>query len=168
MPDFEWTVDSLGPRIEAFLNPVLDAADFDLGYDLYEVNRSDDAIGPEVAVDFNGGDARLLLRRRGSLLLALEHLTLEALRIPHQDRFRLIFDVEDYRILRIEELRQSAKVAAERVKRTGRRFAFRPMTSRERRILHVALRDEDAVKTLSEGVPPYRYTVVSLRQQGKS
>ena len=168
MPDFEWTVDSLGPRIEAFLNPVLDAADFDLGYDLYEVNRSDDAIGPEVAVDFNGGDAHLLLRRRGSLLLALEHLTLEALRIPHQDRFRLIFDVEDYRILRIEELRQSAKVAAERVKRTGRRFAFRPMTSRERRILHVALRDEDAVKTLSEGVPPYRYTVVSLRQQGKS
>lgn len=168
MPDFEWTVDSLGPRIEAFLNPVLDAADFDLGYDLYEVNRSDDAIGPEVAVDFNGGDARLLLRRRGSLLLALEHLTLEALRIPHQDRFRLIFDVEDYRILRIEELRQSAKVAAERVKRTGRRFAFRPMTSRERRILHVALRDEDAVKTLSEGVPPYRYTVVSLRQQDKS
>ncbi len=168
MPDFEWTLDSLGPKIEAFLNPVLDAADFDLGYDLYEVNRSDDAVGPEVAVDFKGSDADLLLRRRGSLLLALEHLALEALKIPHQDRFRLIFDVDDYRMMRIEELRQSAKVAAEQVKRTGRRYEFRPMTSRERRILHVSLRDEDEVTTLSEGVPPHRYTVVSPRKPGKS
>lgn len=167
MPDIEWTLDSLGPRIEAFLNPVLDAADFDLGYDLYEVNRSADAIGPELAVDFNGSDADLLLRRRCSLLLALEHLTLEALDVPREDRFRLIFDVDDYRMLRIEELRQSAKLAAEQVKRTGRQYKFRPMTSRERRILHISLRNEDAVTTLSEGVPPYRYTVVSPRQQGK-
>ena len=168
MPDFEWTVDSLGPRIEAFLNPLLDAADFDLGYNLYEVNRSHDAIAPEVAVDFKGRDADLLLRRRGSLLLALEHLTLEALQIPHRDRYRLIFDVDDYRMLRIEELRRSAKAAAERVRSTGRQFAFRPMTSRERRILHIALRDEESITTLSEGIPPHRYTVVSLRRQGRS
>lgn len=167
MREFEWTLDSLGPRIEALLNPVLDAADLDLGYDLYEVNSSADAIGPELAVDFNGGDAHLLLRHRCALLLALEHLTLEALRIAPQDRFRLIFDVDDYRMLRIEELRHSAKLAAEQVKRTGRRYKFRPMTSRERRILHISLRDEQEVTTLSEGVPPYRYTVVSLRQQSK-
>ena len=143
---------------------MLDAADFDLGYDVYEVNARDERIGPHVAVDFNGGDADLLLRRRAALLLALEQLTLEVLRVPHKDRFRLLFDVEDYRMLRIEELCRSAQAAAERVKQTGRRFAFRPMTSRERRIIHLALRHETEVTTLSEGDPPYRHTVVFRRQ----
>ena len=164
MPELEWTVDGLAPSIEAFLNPLLDAADFDLDYDIFEVQRKDEAIGPEIAVDFEGEDTGLLTNNRGELLLALEHLTLEALRIPHQDRYRLIFDVDDYRMLRIEELCLSAKAAADQVKRTGRRFKFRPMTSRERRIVHLALRDENEVTTLSEGVPPNRYTVVELRQ----
>ena len=164
MPDLEWTVDSLAPKIQAFLNPVLDAADFDLGYDIYEVKARDEKIGPDVAVDFNGGDSDLLRRHRAALLLALEQLTLEVLRVPHKDRFRLLFDVEDYRMLRIEELCRSARAAAERVKRTGRRFSFQPMTSRERRIVHLALRHETQVTTASEGDPPYRRTVVSRRK----
>ncbi len=164
MQEIEWTVEGIAPRIEGFLNPLLDAADFDLDYDIYEVERRDEAIGPEIAVDFEGEDSELLTHNRGELLLALEQLTLEALRVPHQDRYRLIFDVDDYRMLRIEELCLSAKAAADQVKRTGRRFKFRPMTSRERRIVHLALRDEDDVTTLSEGVPPRRYTVVELRK----
>jgi spoIIIJ-associated protein len=94
------------------------------------------------------------------LLLALEHLTLEALKIPHDDRYRLIFDANDYRLLRIEELRMSAEVAAEKVVRSGMPFHFSPMTSRERRILHLALRDNHEVRTESEGTAPYRHTVI--------
>ncbi len=166
MPKLEWTVEGLGPRIEEFLNPILDATDFELDYDIYEVNRSDAAIGPEIAVDFQGEDTPLLTGNRGEVLLALEQLTLEALRVPHEDRYRLIFDVDDFRMLRIEELCLSAKVAADQVKQTGRQFRFRPMTSRERRIIHLALRDETEVTTFSEGVPPRRCTVVELREQG--
>ena len=164
MPEIEWTVEGIASRIEAFLNPLLDAADFDLDYDIYEVERRDEAIGPEIAVDFEGEDTGLLTHNRGELLLALEQLTLEALRVPHQDRYRLIFDVEDYRMLRIDELCLKAKAAADHVKRTGTRFRFRPMTSRERRIVHLALRDEHDVRTVSEGVPPHRCTVVELRK----
>lgn len=164
MAEIEWTVEGIAPSIEAFLNPLLDAADFDLDYDIYEVDRRDEAIGPAIAVDFEGEDTSLLTHNRGELLLALEQLTLEALRVPHQDRYRLIFDVDDYRMLRIEELCLSAQAAADQVKRTGKRFQFRPMTSRERRIVHLALRDEREVTTLSEGVPPHRYTVVELRK----
>lgn len=160
MPEIEWTVDGIAPRIQQFLNPLLDAADFDLDYDIYEVKQRDEAIGPEIAVDFVGGDSGLLTGKRGELLLALEQLTLEALRVPHRDRYRLIFDVDDFRMLRIEELCMAARVAGDQVKRTGRRYRFRPMTSRERRIVHLALRDEQAVTTVSEGTAPYRYTVV--------
>lgn len=165
MPEFQWTVDALAPKIEAFLNPVLDVADLDLDYDIYEVAQTEAFIGPEIAVDFEGGDTDLLLHHRGELLLALEQLTLEALRIPHQDRYRLIFDVDDYRMLRIEELCRSAKAAAEQVQRTGKRFAFRPMTSRERRIIHITLRGEESITTVSEGVPPHRYTVIEARSE---
>ncbi len=166
MATLNWTVEGLGPQIEAFLNPLLDAADFDIDYDIYEVERSAAAIGPEIAVDFQGEDTPLFTSNRGELLMALEQLTLEVLRVPHEDRYRLIFDVDDIRMLRIEELRISAKTAAEQVRRTGKRFEFRPMTSRERRIIHLALRDEEQVTSLSEGDPPRRYTVVELRERG--
>ncbi len=166
MSKLEWSVEELGPRIEAFLNPLLDAANLDVDYEVYDVERSDTAIGPEIAVDFQGDDTPLLTGNRAAVLMALEQLTLEALRVPHQDRYRLIFDVDDMRMLRIEELRMSAKCAADQVKRTGKRFQFRPMTSRERRILHLALRDEEQVTTFSEGDTPHRYTVVDLRGQG--
>ncbi len=161
MPELEWTVDSLAPRIEAFLNPVLDAASLDLDYDIYEVEGSAEGIGPDLAVDFQGGDSDLLLRRRASLLLSLEQLTLEALRVPHQDRFRLLFDVGDFRIVRIDELCRMARSVAQQVRSTGSRFAFQPMTSRERRIIHLVVGRESGVTSLSEGEAPGRHTVVS-------
>ena len=72
----------------------------------------------------------------------------------------LQFDANDYRMLRIEELRMSAMTAAERVKRTKMPFFFNPMNSRERRIIHLALRDETDVRSESTGMGPQRAVVV--------
>ena len=71
-----------------------------------------------------------------------------------------MFDAHEYRMLRVEELRLSAETAAEKVKRTGVPFKFNPMNSRERRILHLALRGDSAVRTESEGIAPRRQVVV--------
>jgi spoIIIJ-associated protein len=57
-------------------------------------------------------------------------------------------------------LRLSAETAAEKVKRAGVAFRFNPMTSRERRIIHLALRDDPEVTTVSDGVSPHRHAVV--------
>ena len=54
----------------------------------------------------------------------------------------------------------SAEAAAEKVKQAGVPFRFQPTSSRERRIIHLALRDDPEVKSLSEGVAPRRHTVV--------
>jgi len=150
----------MGSRIDAFLGPVIDAAGFDLGYEIAEGRASGAFIQPDITVAFKGRDTDLLLAYKAELLLALEHLTLEALKIPHDDRYRLIFDANEYRLLRIEELRMSAEVAAEKVVRSGMPFHFSPMSSRERRILHLALRDNNEVRTESEGVAPHRHTVI--------
>ena len=76
------------------------------------------------------------------------------------DHSRISFDANDYRLLRIEELRLSAATAADKVKRTGAPFRFNPMNSRERRVIHLALRNETAVRSESIGAGPARHVVV--------
>src|SRR6266545_915078 len=112
---------------------------------------------PEVVVKFSGKDVDLLLGNRAEVLLALEHLTMEALRMPSEDHSRLSFDANDYRLLRIEELRLSALAAAEKVKSTGVPFRFNPMNSRERRVIHLALRNETTLRSESGGQGPTRH-----------
>ncbi len=155
-----WTLAEMGPRLDQFLQPVLKAARLSLDYELRAGSDDQQFINPDVTVSFDGDDLDLLLAQKGDLLLALEQLTLEALHVPHEDRYRIIFDARDYRLMRIEELRMTAEAAAEKVKNSGVAFHFNPMTSRERRILHLALRDDPQVDTTSEGVPPHRHTVV--------
>jgi spoIIIJ-associated protein len=62
--------------------------------------------------------------------------------------------------MRIQELRSAADVAAEKVRKTGTPYHFNPMSSRERRIVHLALRNESDLHTESEGEGPQRRLVV--------
>ena len=160
MSEHPWTVEEFGPKIDEFLNPLLGLSGLELAYELRDGGGEDEFVSPDLTVSFEGKDLDLLLAQRGELLLALEQLTLEALSVSHANRYRIIFDAQDYRLMRIEELRLSAETAAEKVKRTGVAFRFNPMTSRERRIIHLALRDDPGVTTVSDGVPPHRHAVV--------
>jgi spoIIIJ-associated protein len=155
-----WTAEEIQQKLADFLQPVLRAAGLQLEFDVRPASADNDLISPDYIVDFRGRDVELLLQQRAELLLSLEQLTLEALRVSSDNRYRLVFDAEDYRLMRIEELRLAAETAAEKVKQTDMPFRFSPMTSRERRILHLALRNDSAVETVSEGVVPNRHTVI--------
>jgi spoIIIJ-associated protein len=157
----KYTVEELAPEIDEFLGAVLDAADLDVDYEVVEgAHTHPDFENPEVVVKFSGEDVEMLLANRAELLLALEHLTMEVLDLPPEDHSRICFDANDYRVLRIEELRMSALTAADQVKNTHRPFRFNPMTSRERRIIHLALRKEPAVRSESFGSGPARQVVI--------
>jgi spoIIIJ-associated protein len=157
----KYTVDSLRPKLEEFLTPLLQHAGFELTYELHaSENPHPEVENPEVTVKFSGADVDLLLSNRGELLLALEHLSTEALHVPAEDHSLISFDANDYRLLRIEELRLSALTAAEKVKRTHTPFHFNPMTSRERRVIHLALRDDKDLRSESLGVGPARAVVI--------
>ena len=106
---------------------------------------------PEILVDFSGPDSALLLDRGGELLRALELLALEMLRLASGEHEKISFDCQNRRSMRIQELRTAANVAAERVRKTGTPYQFSPMSSRERRIVHLALQDDPAVVTVSIG-----------------
>jgi spoIIIJ-associated protein len=157
----KYSVASIGIRIDGFLQTTLDNGGFKVHYEIQDQQSSDeDFETPDVVVKFSGPDVDLLLSNRAELLLALEHLTMEHLRMPSEDHSRISFDANDYRLLRIEELRLSALTVAENVKRTGTPFRFNPMNSRERRVIHLALRAETTLRSESSGSGPGRHVVV--------
>ena len=161
MSETKYSLAETGPRIEKFLRPVLNSGGFDLEFEIADGSSTDPEIeNPEVIVRFSGADVELLLANRAELLLAFEHLTMEALAVPSEDHSKLSFDANDYRMLRIEELRMSALAAAEKVHRTGQYFEFNPMNSRERRVIHIALRNDAGVRSESLGWGPQRHVIV--------
>jgi spoIIIJ-associated protein len=115
---------------------------------------------PEILVEFAGPDSTLLLERGGELLRAVELLAIEMLRLPGNEHEKISFDCMNQRKLRIEELRMAAGVAASRVRETGEPYEFAPMSSRERRIVHLALRDHADLHTESQGEGGRRCLVV--------
>ncbi|MGD0127252.1 MAG: R3H domain-containing nucleic acid-binding protein [Terriglobia bacterium] len=115
---------------------------------------------PEFVIEFKGADADLLLERNAALLDALEHIALKAARLREEHLRKFAFDCHDWRRMRIEELRLTAQVAAERVLESGDPFPLSPMSPRERRIIHLALRDRPNLRTVSEGVGPERHIVI--------
>ena len=72
-------------------------------------------------------------------------------------------DVERYRERRRETLEEMAWRFAERVRRTGRPVALRPMSSAERRIIHTTLAQDSGITTHSEGEDPERRVVIAPR-----
>jgi spoIIIJ-associated protein len=115
---------------------------------------------PEILVEFAGPDSPLLLERGAELLRALELLALETLRLAGNEHEKICFDCMNHRAMRLAALRLAAGVAAERVRKTGAPYRFAPMSSRERRIVHLALRDETDLRTESEGEGLRRCVVV--------
>ena len=158
----KFTVDDTGPRIAALLNNIIGHATWDLSFVIAPGNAelATEFESPDITVKFSGGDVDLLLSNRGELLLALELISMEMLRMHSDDHSRVAFDANDYRALRIEELRTSAMAAVESVKRTGQPFHFNPMNSRERRVLHIALRNESELRSESAGSGPLRAVII--------
>jgi spoIIIJ-associated protein len=117
------------------------------------------APAPEISVDLSGPDVPLVLARNGELLLAIEHIAAKILRFEHEDHDRISFDAENFKVLRHQELVLAAEAAIDRVRRTGQPFSFSPMSSRERRLLHMALAPS-GLATASSGEGPRRFVVL--------
>jgi spoIIIJ-associated protein len=114
----------------------------------------------EVFADLGGPDKEILIARGGEVLKALEHLAFRALRLDPAFHEKIHLDCGGYRALRFEELRMTARVAAERVQTSRQPFHLSPMSSRERRIVHLALKDFPGVRTESVGTGEERKVVI--------
>ena len=114
----------------------------------------------EIYVEMSGPDTPLLLDRDGEVLRAFEHVAAKILRLEQEDHDRISFDANGFKALRARELRLAAETAAERVRLSGRPYSFQSMSSRERRMLHLALREFTDLRTESSGEGRDRFVVL--------
>lgn len=114
----------------------------------------------EIILDVVGGDLAMLIGRHGRTLDALQAVVSAITNRTLGFRHPVIVDVEGYRHRRRQKIEDVARRAADRSARQHIPVRLRPMTAYERRIVHVALRDDRRVVTASEGEEPFRMVVV--------
>lgn len=117
--------------------------------------------------DLVGGDAGMLIGRRGDTLDAIQYLTGYAVNRGREKRLRISVDASDYRFKREEALRQLANKMAAKAVKYHRNFTLEPMNAYERHVIHAALQDYPEVTTFSTGTEPHRRIVVAYAKEAK-
>ncbi len=160
-PSGSVTASELGERACEILTRILAL----MGTDATPELIADDEEGVQINLHTEE-DMGLLIGRRGQTLSALQLLVaMMANRpLPPEERRRIILDVEGYRERREIALRSLARNSADRAKRSGRPVRLEALNPRERRIVHLALADDPAVTTRSEGEDPNRVIVIVPRR----
>lgn len=116
----------------------------------------------QVIVKLYGRDARRLIEGHGELIDALQVLANKAL-VGRRMEKEIELDCQEFKGKRVEELEQKARELADRVRRDGREQLLPAMTPIERRIVHLALRDDQEVATVSRGDGFYKRVAIVRR-----
>lgn len=110
--------------------------------------------------EIRGEDAGLLIGKHGQALESLTFLASKIMGRRLDERVRLEIDVEGYRERRRRFLEEMALRLAEQVKSTGEAVALEPMSSADRRTIHLTLQRDPRVRTLSQGDGLHRRLVI--------
>lgn len=117
----------------------------------------------ELILDISGDDMAVLIGRHGKTLDALQFIVSMITVRTIGFRYPVVVDVEGYKNRQRQKLESIARSTANRAASQHRKVGLRPMTPYERRIIHIALRDDDRVETVSEGEGSARHVVVIPR-----
>ena len=114
----------------------------------------------ELILDITGDDLAVMIGRHGNTLDALQTLFNSILITEIGFRDPVLFDVEGYKSRQRQKLESIAHSSANRAANQNRRISLHPMTPYERRIIHITLKDDGRVETISEGEGNGRHVVV--------
>jgi len=150
-------LDQIADAAVAAFQQILDDFGIEASIEEYE---GDDG---EIILDAVNGDLAVLIGRHGRTLDALQALLSAIVNRKLGFRYPVIIDIEGYRHRRRQKLEDMARRTADRVSRQHAPARMRPMNAYERRVVHVALREDRRVVTESEGEDPYRQVVIKPR-----
>ena len=129
-----------------------------MGLGSFEISESKD--GEIIVLQVKGSAGQAISSGHGRTVDALQLLVNQVSARVSPDRQRVVIDVEGDADAREEFLGKLAERVAKRALQTGRPVALDPMNGRDRRLIHMALRDREDVATMSEGEGQYRQVVV--------
>lgn len=130
---------------------------FDVGDVTIDEYEGDDG---ELILDITGDDLAVLIGRHGKTLDALQFVVSAITVRSIGYRYPVVVDVEGYKNRQRQKLELIARSSANKAANQHRSVKLRPMTPYERRIVHIALRDDSRVETASEGEGSARHVVV--------
>ncbi|MCG8636725.1 MAG: Jag N-terminal domain-containing protein [Desulfobacterales bacterium] len=113
-----------------------------------------------LTLQITGGNAGILIGRKGQTLDAMQFLTDKIINRKSEARVRVKVDIEGYMETRKANLKHLAYKMAEKAKKTGRPATINQMSAQDRRIVHLALKDDNQVRTQSMGDGYYRRLVI--------
>lgn len=117
----------------------------------------------EVKLQVYGDDLGMLIGKGGKILECLSLIVHTAANKSREEKVPVYEDVQDYRKRREEKFVQMAKYAAEIVARTGRPQTLEAMSARERRLIHIAFKEDPQIMTESIGEGMNRRVVIKPR-----
>jgi spoIIIJ-associated protein len=124
----------------------------------FEISESGE--GGLLVLQVSGSAAPGLAGSDGRAVDALQLLANQAAGRVSEQPPRVVLDVEGDAEARESRLTKLAQRLARRARETGRVVRLDPMNGKDRRIIHLALRDENDVATMSIGQGRYRQVVV--------
>ncbi len=108
-------------------------------------------------------EGALLIGENGQNLLALNHIVKKIINktgLEDKEKISFSLDVNDYQAKKIEDLKNLARLNAQRVRYFKKEIVLKPMTSFERRIIHSVLTESPDITTESVGEEPNRKVVI--------
>ena len=137
------------------LSSIIDYLDIDAELQT-SFEEQDDDRRPVIKINIEGDDLKFLIGKKSEVLNALQYLL--SLMVSHKESqwVPIQLDVQNYRGRREGEIQKMARLIADQVVETGKRQSLEPMGASERRMVHMALRKNDAVYTESVGEEPNR------------
>ena len=114
----------------------------------------------KIILNIRGDGGGLLIGKRGQNLDAIQYIVNKVVNRTASDRKMIVIDTEAYRKRREESLISLAEKLGEKVKRTKKAVTVGHMHAHDRRIIHLALQDDESLITKSRGEGEYRKIVI--------
>ena len=124
--------------------------------------------GDYIVLNIEGDGGGLLIGRGGQTLDAIQYLTNKVLNKNGNGRKRIILDTENYRKKREQNLTALAEKLGEKAKSIRRPVTVNPMNAHDRRIIHMALQNDNDLTTRSRGEGAFRKIVIVPNKGGKT
>lgn len=113
-----------------------------------------------IILGITGNESGLLIGRRGQNLDAIQYILNKAVNKADSERKMIVVDSEEYRKRREESLLGMAQRIREKVKKTQKPLSLSHMNAHDRRIIHLALQEDEELITKSRGEGEYRKVIV--------
>ena len=133
-----------------------------MNFDVKEINTA--MLTGRILANIKSDDSSLIIGKNGQTLEAFEHIVNLILQKDENTRVKVNLDTENYRAKQEEKIQAIALKAAEQAVKTGKVFRMDPMSSKDRRLVHMFLKDNAAVETFSEGEGAFRKVIINPKK----